>query len=65
MPVDHDKELKEIMERMNTAFHEFHAAIQELQHKQEDVISHIRKQIEQRKIDEIHTLLGNTNTKTE
>lgn len=48
---------EEVMNQMQKAFDEFHAAISRLQKEQQDVISAIQKRIDQKKIEDIHTLL--------
>lgn len=50
-------ELKDQLKQMVEAFDEFHATVVELKKQQQDVAKHIRSQIDQKKIDQIHSLL--------
>jgi len=51
------QQLKEQLEHMVQAFDEFHSTIVDLKKQQQDVAKHIRAQIDQKKIDQIHSLL--------
>lgn len=48
---------KETLAKMEQAFAEFHTAILQLQKEQHDVIAEIQKRIDQKKIQDIHSLL--------
>ncbi len=54
------KDLRDCLEQMTNAFNEFHAQITQLKKQQQDVISHIRSRIDQKKIDEIKNTLSQT-----
>ena len=53
----HQKELKDQLDQMVKAFDEFHATVIQLKKQQQDVVKHIHTQIDQKKIDQIHTIL--------
>ena len=52
-----DDELKDILNRMVTAFNEFHAQMTELEKRQYNVISHIRERIDAQKLEELKKTL--------
>jgi hypothetical protein len=54
---------EETLRKMQESFNEFHRAILELKRQQHDVISQIRKRIDQKKIQDIHSLLSETTNK--
>jgi vacuolar-type H+-ATPase subunit E/Vma4 len=54
---EYQKELQEQMQEMMKAFDEFHATVVALKKQQQTVAKHIRLQIDQKKIDQIHGFL--------
>lgn len=56
---EEQKALKGQLDQMVNAFEEFHAIVVQLKKEQKDVENHIRTKIDQKKIDQIHSLLQN------
>lgn len=47
----------ETLKKMERAFDEFHSAIMQLKKEQRDIIAEINKRIDQKKVQDIHSLL--------
>jgi hypothetical protein len=57
-PVD-QTELRQALDRMVAAFNQFHTEMDQLRHRQRDLITQIRTRLDQQKIEEIQELLKN------